>query len=385
MKLVIGIDASNIRAGGGVTHLSELLNAASPERHGFHSILIFAPQSTLDTILSKSWIIKKNGPDISKGILYRIYWQRFVLARLAKEGGCHILFVPGGVDVSGFNPVVTMSQNLLPFDWKQIFRYGLTLFTFKLILLRFVQSKTFRKSTGVIFLTNYARNEVLQVVKRVSGKIAIIPHGVDPRFLTPPRIQLGIEHYTIQKPFTIIYVSTIDLYKNQMNVAEAVAKLRNAGFPIELNLIGSSRSSAIVKLRNCLNKIDPDGEFIKYIGPVFFSDLHDYYANADLMVFASSCENMPNILLEGMAAGLPIICSNRGPMPEMLGNSGLYFDPENIDEISDSMLRMINSISMRTTMSEAAYQKSKRFSWDNCADLTFDFLSSISGENNYHN
>ena len=379
---MIGIDASNIRTGGGVTHLSELLNAASPERHGFHSILIFAPQSTLDTILSKPWIIKKNSPDISKGILYRIYWQRFVLARLVKDAGCHILFVPGGVDVSGFNPVVTMSQNLLPFDWQQIFRYGLTLFTFKLILLRFVQSKTFRKSTGVVFLTNFARNEVLRVVKRVSGKIAIIPHGIDPRFLMPPRIQLGIEGYTIQKPFTIIYVSTIDLYKNQWNVAEAVAKLRDTGLPIELNLIGSSRSSAMTKLRDCLNRTDPDGEFIKYIGPVAFSDLHNYYANADLMVFASSCENMPNILLEGMAAGLPIICSNRGPMSEILGDSGLYFDPENIDEISLTMRRMINSITLRTALSKASFEKSKHFSWEHSADLTFNFISSVYSESN---
>ncbi len=376
MDIKICIDASNIREGGGVTHLSELLNAASPERHGFHSILIFAPQSTLDTIFSKPWIIKKNSPDVNRGIFYRIYWQRFVLAGLVKEAGCHILFVPGGVNVSGFNSVVTMSQNLLPFDWQQIFRYGLSMFTFKLILLRFVQSKTFRRSTGVIFLTNYARNEVLQVVKRLSGKIAIIPHGIDSRFMMPPRKQLGIECYAIQKPFAIIYVSTIDLYKNQVNVAEAVAKLRNEGLPVELNLVGSARYSAMIKLKDCLNRLDPDGEFIKYIGPVVFSELHNYYAKADLMIFASSCENMPNILLEGMAAGLPIICSNRGPMPEILGDSGMYFDPENIDEISHTMRRMVNSITMRTTMSEAAHQKSKMFSWGNCADLTFNFLSS---------
>ena len=57
-------------------------------------------------------------------------------------------------------------------------------------------------------------------------------------------------------------------------------------------------------------------------------DLHQKYLDADLGLFASSCENMPNILLETMGAGLPIACSNRQPMPEILKNGGEYFDPE---------------------------------------------------------
>ena len=83
--------------------------------------------------------------------------------------------------------------------------------------------------------------------------------------------------------------------------------------------------------------LDPDGDFITYKGTVPHEQLNAHYAAANLCVFASSCENMPNILLEGMASGLPIACSNRGPMSEILGDAGLYFDPEVVDSIAEAI------------------------------------------------
>ena len=81
----------------------------------------------------------------------------------------------------------------------------------------------------------------------------------------------------------------------------------------------------------------PSGEFIKDEGPVPFSKLHVHYNDHDIFVFPSSCENMPNILIEAMASGLPIVCSDRGPMPEVLGDGGSYFNPDSIDSIVNAL------------------------------------------------
>jgi glycosyltransferase involved in cell wall biosynthesis len=62
---------------------------------------------------------------------------------------------------------------------------------------------------------------------------------------------------------------------------------------------------------------------------------------SDIFVFASSCENMPNTLIEGMAAGLKIACSSRGPMPEVLKDAGYYFDPESPVSISKAIEQII--------------------------------------------
>ena len=87
------------------------------------------------------------------------------------------------------------------------------------------------------------------------------------------------------------------------------------------------------------------------------------------------CENLPNILLEGMASGLPIACSDRGPMPELLGDSAVYFNPELQSSIEDALEILMNSPELRHKLSEKSYQLSQKYTWDKCAEQTFEFLS----------
>src|SRR5262249_3464597 len=91
--------------------------------------------------------------------------------------------------------------------------------------------------------------------------------------------------------------------------------------------------------------------------------------------FASSCENMPNILLEAMSAGLPIACSKLGPMPEVLGDAGEYFDPENPAEIAVAIEKLVRSPDLRERNAALAVGRSQQLSWERCARETFSFLA----------
>jgi glycosyltransferase involved in cell wall biosynthesis len=86
---------------------------------------------------------------------------------------------------------------------------------------------------------------------------------------------------------------------------------------------------------------------------------------------------MPNILLEEMASGLPIACSNRGPMPEVLGDAGVYFDPEDPNDIARALRELIESPVLRTKLARASFGRVQRYSWRRCADETFSFLASV--------
>ena len=86
---------------------------------------------------------------------------------------------------------------------------------------------------------------------------------------------------------------------------------------------------------------------------------------------------MPNTLLEAMSIGLPIVSSNRGPMPEVLEDGGLYFDPEDIYSISDSIEKVILSNDLRLKISNRAKKLSMKYSWNRCAEKTFEFLTKI--------
>lgn len=378
--LTIGIDATNLRRGGGVTHLVELLRAAQPASLGIERVVIWSGRSTLNALDDHHWLDKRNPPALDKGLLQRTLWQRYSLSQAARDAGCDVLFVPGGSYAGNFHPVVTMSRNLLPFEMHELLRYGWSLVTLKMLLLRLSQSRSFRKTDGVIFLTEYARDVVLNVTGKLRGQNCIIPHGLNSRFSRTPKVQRAIADYDDEHPYRVLYVSTIDQYKHQWHVVEAVATMRKQGLPIVLDLVGPAYLPAHKRLNEIIARVDADRHWVYYHGAIPFNELHLRYAQADLGLFASSCENMPNILLETMASGLPVACSSLGPMPEVLGDTGVYFDPEQPEEIAQALFKLIESPQLRTALAQASYQRAQQFSWQRCADETFRFIAKISAK-----
>jgi glycosyltransferase involved in cell wall biosynthesis len=374
----LGIDASNIRAGGGVTNLVELLKVAKPQDYGFGEVIVWGGSATLNCLEDRPWLKKVYDPVLDQSLPMRFYWQLFTLDRLVQKEGCDALFVPGGTYPGAFRPFVTFSQNLLPFEWAEARRYGVSWMLLKMILLYRSQKRTFVRANGVIYLTRYARNVVIKKVKQLRGKSVVIPHGVDKRFLLSPREQRDIGGYSSQHPFRILYVSPVDVYKHQWHVADGVARLHEAGFPIKLDLIGSAYAPALKHLQRVTSRLDPEGKFICHHGFSSHSEIFCQYHKADVFVFASTCETFGMVITEAMAAGLPIACSNRGPMPEVLGDAGVYFDPEKPAEIAEAIRKLIEDPILRAEKADTAFERAKEFTWERCADKTFGFLAECS-------
>jgi glycosyltransferase involved in cell wall biosynthesis len=381
-KMIIGIDASNLRQGGGLTHLIELLAVIRPEVHNFQRIIVWGDEGTLNKLISEPWLIKIFPKEFQKSFPYRFFWQRFKISSSAKDNECDLLFIPGGSFSCSFRPIVTMSRNMLPFEWTEAKRYGFSLITLRIIILRWLQSRSFRSANGVIFLTDYAKNNVTKVTGRLTGVHSIIPHGLNERFQIEPKEQLEISSYNEQNPFQLLYVSIIDQYKHQWHVIDAVAQLRDLGYSVVLNLVGPAYPSSLKRLSKKIDMIDKKKTFIKYHGSIPYNDLHSIYKKSHLGIFASSCENMPNILIETMAAGLPIACSNRGPMPEVLGDAGLYFNPESPNEIFNALESYITNPLLRYEKASASFSNVQKYAWTTCAKDTFTFLELVLSNHN---
>ncbi len=375
--MIVGIDASNLQRGGGVTHIVEILSNVSIYKHNVSKVIIWGSEYTLSQIDNYPWLKKVTPKELNRGLFSRLIWQKFGLFNSAVDNNCDLIFAPGGSVLCNFRPIVTMSQNMLPFESREARRYGISWITLRLILLRWLQSKGFKSASGVIFLTNYAKEQVIKVIGNLSIPSTIIPHGLNPRFCEEPKKQYDKAKYNLENPFQILYVSIVDQYKHQWHIVEAVAKLRKEGYPVALNLVGPSYLPAKKRLMESINKFDVNDEWVKYHGPVPYLELHHIYKEAHLGVFASSCENLPIILLETMASGLPIACSNKGPMPEVLGNAGIYFDPERPIEVYHAIKKLIDNTQLRSEKSQASFHKVKRYSWDVCAFETFSFLERV--------
>lgn len=372
----IGIDASNLRAGGGRTHLIEVLKAAVPRDAGVRDVIVWGARELLARLPDRDWLITEEVPN-SSSFFHRLTWQSRGLGDAARYAKVDLLYLPGGNYLGNFRPFVTMSRNLIPFDPPSIRRYGATLLRLRLNTLTFTQTRTFRRAAGVIFLSDTARRAVQARTGPLRGEVAVIPHGVSARFRVAGRAHVDPARLSAERPFRWLYVSIIDLYKHQDAVAAAVAKLNAEGLHTTVDLVGPAYAPMFARLERVLEQVDSDRKVVKYRGSVAHEDLASLYQSADGAVFASSCENLPNILLENMSAALPIACSERGVMPEVLGECGVFFDPENDASIAAAMKQLILDAGLRRKLSACAAARAGEFTWERCATGTFSFLSRV--------
>ena len=378
-NITVGIDASNIRLGGGITHIVELINSYTPLKDGVTKIIIWGPKECLKNIEAKDFVKKISPSILSKSLIKRLFWQCFILSSELKKENVSILFVPGGSYSVKFKPVVVLCQNMLPFEWKELIRFKFSILTLKFLVLRFTQGKSFKNANGMIFLNEYAKNRIQKEIGLPKGLVKIIPHGINKKFTNKKLFVKDIDTYSEKSPFRILYVSNILPYKHQWNVIKAIAKVRfEENWPLVLDLVGSIMHKASGKLFiECLNKYDPKDEWINYHKYVDHQILDTFYKNADLGVFASTCENLPIILLEYMGSGVPLICSNFGPMPNTSKNSLLYFNPEQPADIEKQLKKMIRSPELRYKCAKAAMISEKDYSWTQCSTNTFEFIKDV--------
>jgi glycosyltransferase involved in cell wall biosynthesis len=374
MNLII--DATNIKSGGGLTHIREILSYDYAIYYGYEQIEIFAPQKTLDKLPNPHWLKKSTHKWLNKNYLFLALWKIFIFNTYIKKKRS-LIFIPG----TGFSPkpYVTMCRNLLPLEHSEINRFFFSIEWLRLLVLRSLHLYSYKKAFTIIFLNTYCKNIVERELKNNSiKKFSIIPHGLNKNyfknfikseFITP----------SYNNPFKLIYVSTINLYKHQWFLVRAIDELNQNGFYIELTLVGDSQPDAM-KLLNAELSLLKSPQYIKYLGQVEYNELQKYYRESDVFIFSSSCETFGMVILEAMACGLPILCSNFSSMPSTFENVPIYFDPFNDKSIKDAIIKVYNNPTLQNLLSNKSIDLTNKFSWEITSNKTFEYLSKISNE-----
>ncbi len=372
MSIVVGIDASRNRSGGAIAHLVGIISEGNPLAHGIREVHVWSYKTLLDALPDAPWLIKHNPPELECSLLQQVWWQYRCLPKVAKESKCDILFATDASTVCRFRPMVVMSQDMLSYEPGVMRYFGFTKARIRLIMIFVIQNQAMRFADGVIFLTRYAAKVIQQATGRLD-RVAIIPHGVGTAFRQNSILRLWPSN--IERPIRCLYVSNASMYKHQWNVVKAVGKIREAGFNVSLLLVGGGKGRAQELLEREISITDPRGEFVEQKTFADHDKIPVYLSDADVFIFASSCENMPITLLEAMASGLPIACSDRGPMPEVIEDGGVYFNPENADSIAAAVEKIITNSDLRISISKRAKELSEQYSWDRCGSETWSFLS----------
>ena len=372
MKL--GIDLHNIRDGGGVNYIRNLLEAADPQIDGFSQIHLIGSPTVLKNFPERPWIVRHAFRELDRSLPHRLWFVRRRLPDLLRRSGCDLLYSPGGLQLGGFRPRVTISRNMMPFRPEFWTMYpGFSANRLRLRLLRWVNAATFRHADGMIFLSDTARRAISGFAGRPFKRVEVIPHGVDHQRFRPLRPRDPGTSGTVN----LVYPSRLEPYKHQVEVVRAVGRLADEFPKLKLRLCGPANPSYLEKLQVEIAQADPQGLHITYVGEVPNAELPELYDQSDLLLFASSCENLPNILIEAMACGIPICCSDRSPMPEIARDACLYFDPTDPHSIAEAIRRALNDPSGRIERAQRGMEYAGEFSWATTTRRTFAFLTRV--------
>lgn len=369
----IFINGMNALQGGGQTYLLNLLQELPPNADIF--VLLpdalkekFPAQAGLEVITVGRW---------NANPLRRVIWENLYLPKMLKRLKIDIYFSAGGLFPLAPLPCKKVSafRNMLPFSIvdRQRFPWGYK--RFRYAALKVLLSRAFQRADVVIFISHYAKKVIDQVLPQRAGSSVVIYHGVGEQYRCAPG-QPPVSASKLDYEY-VLYVSILNVYKCHLEVVQAWADLRKRRLTKEkLVLVGPEYAPYAKQVRALIDSLGLKDE-VQLIGNVPYAELPSYYHHAKVNLFASTCENCPNILLEALASGRPVICSNVEPMPEIAQGSARLFSPFDPAEITEALIEVLDHPERAEAMGKAASQRAAEFSWAKTRAETWKTLTTL--------
>ena len=370
------INALSAQLGGGQTYLRNLLER-TPERTDLCIYILCDDSLRLPSGRSNIHRVKPRWP--TKQPLSRTIWEYLWLPGLLRRLDIDVLFCPGGL-LSRWLPVscktITMFRNMLPFVPNLHARYSWSWARLRLWILAKILLGSIQRADHAIFISEHGRQVIEGLTPTPLKGTSVIYHGLGERFKTsdregmdPPVVAAGTEY--------LAYVSIFDYYKNQVEVVRAFDLVKRSRPTREkLLLVGPDHSPYSALVRREIRDLGLDGDVV-VTGSVPYEDLPGLYAHAKLNIFASDCENCPNVMLEAMGSGRPLLASAKPPMPEFGGDAVLYFNPANPEDIAAKILEVIDDPQRQRQLGALAAERAENFSWRETTRQTWAVIEAL--------
>jgi len=223
-----------------------------------------------------------------------------------------------------------------------------------------------RRSTRIIAISEATKADVVSF-------LGVDPGRVDVTYLAPgftgavdpePEATLRERHSLGDAPI-VLSVSAHRPHKNLERLIDAIAVLER---PFVLVVPGyatrwESELAAHVRRRGVQERV-------RLLGWLGDGELEGLYAAATCMAFPSLAEGFGLPVLEAMARGLPVACSNATSLPEVAGEAALYFDPLDIPAMTGAIERLLGDAQLRERLAAAGREQAARFTWERTAEGT---------------
>ena len=243
---------------------------------------------------------------------------------------------------------------------------------------RILMPLSVKKASGIIVPSEKTKRDLLECFPEVESKTTVIPLGVATKYRVLERTDSFHEmrqKYALPQDF-VLFVGQREPKKNLQVVIKAFQIMaQNKDFTHGLVIAGKDGWGQ-AQVRKTVSELGLSGRvtFADFIAP---EDLPYIYNMADVFVFPSLYEGFGLPPLEAMACGIPVVCSNRGSLPEVVGDAALLVDPTDPASIASSLSLAISEEKTRTDLIEKGKQRARQFTWRKTAELTEAFYREI--------
>lgn len=237
---------------------------------------------------------------------------------------------------------------------------------------QFFVERTVKRADKVITVSQFSKSEIVRHMN-VPGEKVVVIHSAGREAVEPVGRATGEPEIlrNIGRPYIMAF-SSLSAHKNIRRLIGAFAKI-SSSVPHSLVLVGHLPEKSGVRA-----EIEAAGDDrVHFTGYVPDEHVESLMRNASLFAFPSLYEGFGLPILDAQHAGVPVMCSAAGALPEVAGKGAEIFDPLSIDDMARAMQRCLQDIDLRQSLVANGYANASEFSWERTARETLDVYNSV--------
>lgn len=234
-----------------------------------------------------------------------------------------------------------------------------------------------KKAARIISVSEFSKKDIVERYHINPDKIDVVHNGASELYIP----LADEEKFVTRQNFTggknyLLYVGSIHPRKNVKNLLQAYDEVRKEG-GTDLKLVIAGRMAWKTDETTQLYENMEFKNDVIFTGHLQLSDLTQLVASADAMVYPSLFEGFGIPALEARYCGVPVISSNRASLPEVAGEDAIYFDPENIGDLKNAILKFVQNKEYYFAKAKNIAKAKQAFNWDKSADGIANALAKV--------